>query len=211
MLQRGQVLPQQQRRVRRGADVTLGGTSCASSREHGREGLGGHDLGLDAELREQQRLQPRHQVQVEQRAAPGSRPAGRACCGWGRSSSGRRRRRRSARRGTTGRRRAPARPGWTPRRASISSSPRPHSSRRYRSHIGTSSVRGDQPPGWNGRSPRSRTARGRSGPAAARSPAWRPAAGVVSGFAALLLTSSSGGRRRRKCPASSAAASVAAP
>jgi hypothetical protein len=94
---------------------------------------------------------------------------------------------------------------------SISSSPRPHSIRAYRSHIGASSGRGDQPPGWNGLmasfqdSTRSKRPRSRS------KPGMVSREGVVSGFAALLLTSSSLRSEEAKCPASRAAARVAAP
>lgn len=101
---------------------------------------------------------------------------------------------------------------WMDSRAScIRSSPRSHNALNCRSHSGTSSGRGDQPPGWKGaivsfqESTPSKRPRSRSKPGIVSS--WVD----VSGTAALLLTSSKRRSAAGKQPLSSAAASVASP
>lgn len=95
--------------------------------------------------------------------------------------------------------------------SSTSSSPRFHSSRRCRSHSGTSSMRGDQPPGWKGEMvsfheiTSSKRDRSRSKPGISSGP------GAVSGVAALLETSRMRREAGRKHSVSRAAASVATP
>lgn len=101
---------------------------------------------------------------------------------------------------------------WMDSRASsIRSSPRPHRALNCRSHSGTSSGRGDQPPGWNGAIVSFQESTPSKRPRSCAKPGMVSRAGEVSGTGALLLMSSSRRSAAGKQPLSSAAASVATP
>ncbi len=83
--------------------------------------------------------------------------------------------------------------------------------RRYRSHRGPSSGRGDQPPGWKGEIASFQEITPSKRPRSRSKPGMVSSEGEVSGVVALLATSSSRRSAAGKQPLSIAADSVAAP